>query len=153
GQINATMLFSPHGAHMAYAAERGSRWVVSYDGVDGARFDEILNIGVNVYGAPGTGVSSGEADKVGFSPDGTRYFYIGRQGQEFVLMVDGKEMFRTPVATTSIRPVPLAPNGFDPSTVGVQRSVGGFTPDSKHVFFTLHTQRSLQSGENYDQLL
>lgn len=81
---------SPAGLHVAGAVMQGSRWVVVYDGTTGPAFDEIkvlqpggLMLGSGVVGA-----------RVMFSPDGSRWAYAGRQKDEWVVMVDGKELAR-----------------------------------------------------------
>ena len=71
---------SPRGAHLATVMQKGSRFVVVLDGVEGPKFDDVLSL----EGGP----------KVVFSPDGTRNAYVGRSGQEFVVVVDGKELVR-----------------------------------------------------------
>ena len=70
---------SDPGAHAIAAAHRGSRRVLLYDGAEGPKFDEIVPVG---------------AGPAVFSPDGTRYAYTGRSGNERVIIVDGKEIFR-----------------------------------------------------------
>lgn len=82
------MFISPRGAHLATAAQRGSRWVVTHDGVDGPRFDEIVT------------------NRVRFSPDGARYAYVARSGEEYVLVVDGKELVRVPRPNTQVSILP-----------------------------------------------
>src|SRR5208283_5038632 len=74
----AGFFVSPHGIHMATLGHSGSRSTIIYDGVEGPKFDQI-------FGGPGA---------ITFSPDGSRYAYCGRQGSDFVVMVDSKEMFR-----------------------------------------------------------
>jgi hypothetical protein len=74
---------SPEGAHLAAITQKGSRFVVVHDGQDGPKFDEILNNGAGSF--------------VNFSPDGKRLGYGGRLGQEYVVMVDGKEVGRGPM--------------------------------------------------------
>ena len=59
-----------------------------HDGTDGPKFDEILP----VPGASGTNL------KVTWSEDGSRYAYFGRVGQEYLVMVDGKEVHRGPLS-------------------------------------------------------
>jgi dipeptidyl aminopeptidase/acylaminoacyl peptidase len=71
---------SPRGAHLATVTQKGSRFVVVIDGVEGPKFDDVLNLDGGV--------------KVAFSPDGTRTAYVGRSGQDYVLIVDGKEVMR-----------------------------------------------------------
>jgi hypothetical protein len=107
---------SPRGGHLAAITQRGSRFVVLRDGAEGPQFDEIL--GDEPY-AKG---------KIIFSDDGLRFAYVGRLAQEYVVMVDGKELVRFPVATTVW-----------------SRNRGGalpdFTPLSKHTYFSVYTTR------------
>jgi Tol biopolymer transport system component len=78
-QQGARFTVSPHGVHVATISNSGSRAVVIYDGVEGPRFDEILN-----------------SREIAFSPDGNRYAYCARSGDQYVVMVDGKELVRSP---------------------------------------------------------
>jgi len=71
---------SPAGQHLAAVSLRGSRQVVVFDGVDGPVFDAILETN----------------PKFVWSDDGSRLAYAGRSGQNFVIVVDGKEAFRGP---------------------------------------------------------
>jgi hypothetical protein len=106
----AQFVVSPHRVHVATLSHSGSRAILIYDGVPGPKFDEIF---------PGpTGVVG-----VTFSPDGRRYGYCGKSGNEFVAMVDGKEMGRGSEAD---------PQGI----VGPGSCAIGFTPGSKHAYYT-----------------
>jgi hypothetical protein len=108
-QLGVAGLFvSPSGAHFAAPKQRGSRWVVNYDGVDGPPFDEI-------------------SDPVEFSPNGERYFYLGRQGSELAVMVDGKEIQRLTAAVSNFRALPLYTDRQGARSV--------FTKDSKRVVY------------------
>jgi hypothetical protein len=105
----AQFAVSPHGIHVATLSHSGSRQVVVYDGVAGPKFDQI-------FGQNG-------AQAFVFSPDGNRYAYCGRIGNEWVAMVDGKELAR----------------GSDTDqlgNIGLANCALGFTSNSKHVFFT-----------------
>ena len=107
---------SPHGGHVAAVSQKGSRFVVVYDGVTGPPFDAILN-------------DDGKR-QIHFSPDGARYAYVARAGQEYVVMVDGKELMRYPVATTY-------------EYVGMSQRefiIPEFSANSKHVYFIIHTK-------------
>lgn len=66
----------PNHAHWLAVVRAGSGWAVSHDGVLGQRFDAV--------GAKDGGHFS-------FSPDGSRWAYVGRRGRHDVLMVDGSE--------------------------------------------------------------
>lgn len=118
---------SPKGQHVAAVVLRGSRQVVVHDGVDGPRFDEVLS----VQNAGGL--------KIVFSDDGNRHAYHGRVGQEFVVVVDGKEAARGPWDAT------LAQRGQTP----VYQL--GFTPQSKHWYMILY--KSDQSRQHYQLVI
>jgi hypothetical protein len=101
---------SPHGVHVATVTHSGSRQVVIYDGVGGPKFDQILGgIGANSVG-------------VIFSPDGNRYAYCGQIENEWVVMVDGKEFYRSSESF----------NG----AIGGSCQLLSFTSNSKHVYFS-----------------
>lgn len=104
---------SAKGQHVAAVVLRGSRQVMVHDGVDGPRFDEVLII------------QSGTNDKVRWSDDGSRFIYSGRVGQEYAVMVDGKEVHRGPWSPE------LATQGRTPVFEM------GFTPRSKHWYMIL----------------
>lgn len=93
---------SLHGQHVAWQSTQGSRAVMVVDGVAGPPFDELL-----------LGASGGT---VAFSDDGSRYAYFGRNGGDYSLIVDGKELAHGPY--DSSRPSALA-----------------FSPGGKHVYF------------------
>src|SRR5205807_9890596 len=80
-QQGAMFVVSPHGVHVATVGNDGSRAVIYYDGVEGPKFDQILT-------QPST-------DSVTFSPDGNRYAYCARASNQYVVMVDGKELARS----------------------------------------------------------
>jgi hypothetical protein len=102
---------------------KGSRVAVSVDGVEGPRFDDILAV-------PG-----GRGEHVAFSSDGARHAYVGRLGQEKVVMIDGKEAFRVPAASSAFPQLPrLEPNP-------------GFTVGGKHAYFVLESTVSSPSTQ------
>jgi hypothetical protein len=117
---------SRHGVHFGTVVAKGSRVAALIDGVEGPRFDEILP------------VAGGTNNRVSFSADGSRYAYVGRQGQEFVVIVDGKEALRVPVSTASIDPA------FNLPSIG-------FTANGRHVYFLLHTHISTNLGQDFTQ--
>jgi hypothetical protein len=108
-QERASFEVSPHGVHVATTETDGSRAVVYYDGVVGPKFDEILR---QTYG------------NVVFSPDGNRYAYCARAGNQYVVMVDGKELVRSPEANSG---------RFDGESCHL-----GFTSNNKHVYYSSH---------------
>ncbi len=106
---------APHGGHVAAISQKGSRFVVVHDGVTSPPFDEIVGANPKL--------------RIIFSDDGARYAYVGRQGQEFVVMVDGKEANRLPVATTR----------WDFSARFPE-----FGPKGKHVYFVFRTKKGTE---------
>ena len=106
----AQFAVSPRGVHMGTVSHSGSRWTVIYDGVPGPKFDQIFPQGNSLTGLI-------------FSPDGSRYAYCGLQGNEAVVMVDGKELFRD--SRTNVQ-------GRIDANSCQQLS---FTSNNKHVYF------------------
>ncbi|MDP0499317.1 MAG: thioredoxin-like domain-containing protein [Verrucomicrobiota bacterium JB022] len=103
---------------------QGSRMAVSIDGEVGPRFDRFLG----AKGQPMIGRSQFPAvegqDKLDhpvlFSPDGKRHAYIALQGEEYVVVVDGKEVHRGAYSIGTI--------GSSPVTIQ-------FSPQGKHYWF------------------
>lgn len=108
GEPGLQYTVSPKGQHLAAVALRGSRSVVVHDGVDGPRFDAIVNLG------------RGEHEKVLFSEDGNHHAYLARAGQEWIMVLDGKELAR-------------GPWGQYWQSLGV--GAMGFAPGGKHFWF------------------
>jgi Tol biopolymer transport system component len=117
---------SLQGSHAAAVVLRGSRQVVMFDGMDGPRFDDII----------------GGAGGLIFSPDGTRLAYVGRQGADYVYIVDGKELLREPV----VKHPHVANQG---STV----STPHFTENGRHVYFDLYTQPDPNITNGYERFV
>jgi Tol biopolymer transport system component len=67
--------FSPDGNRVAYAAQRGGKWVVVVDDKAGATYDAVM---------PGRF----------FSPDSRRVVYGAQRKGKMVLVVDGRETGR-----------------------------------------------------------
>lgn len=74
-------IVSPYGVHVSTLMNSGSRWVINYDGVEGPKFDQVFGQGSGTTG-------------VMYSPDGSHYAYCGLSGSDYVVMADGKEVFR-----------------------------------------------------------
>jgi len=106
-QEGARFEISPHGLHVATIGNDGSRAVVYYDGVEGPKFDQILT-------QPST-------NNIAFSPDGNRYAYCARAGNQYVVMVDGKELARSSESEGGI-------------VAGTNCQLG-FTSNNKHVYY------------------
>src|SRR5690348_8273466 len=99
----STYTISPSGVHLATVTHKGSRWVVILDGVAGPKFDEIIpalgyidprpyqNMDINLVP---------RSQPVTFSKDGKRFAYVARQGQDWELVADNKELVRLPADTS-----------------------------------------------------
>jgi hypothetical protein len=96
---------SPHALHIAAATLKGSRPFMVIDGIAGPAFDELIWVSGRKFGPIDKLVHHGDPQRssegmdrqqapVVFSEDGTRFAYVGRQGDQYVLMVDGKELGR-----------------------------------------------------------
>jgi hypothetical protein len=96
---------SPHALHIAAATMKGSRPMMVIDGVSGPAFDELIWVPGQRFEVIDELVHHGDPQRsregmdrqqapVEFSEDGTRFAYVGRQGNQYVLMVDGKEFAR-----------------------------------------------------------
>jgi len=85
-------VFSPDGAHFAYAANRGGaytnsvyrvsggKWCIVIDGKKGEEFESVATL--TDVGLPSLSPT--------FSPDGSRTAYVAREGHKFFLVVDGR---------------------------------------------------------------
>src|ERR1051326_4114959 len=131
---NAKYIVSRHGVHLASVAPKGSRVNVIVDGVAGPRFDDIVETTAGwIDPRPYASVdpnSVPRAAAITFSKDGSRYAYVGRLGQEWVLIVDNKEMLRLPVSGTVGASTGIA------GTAGATEMRLEFTGDNgKHLLF------------------
>ena len=97
---------SPVGGHIAAGMMKGSRFIVAVDGVEGPKVDSVMMVvpavGVTSPGDPKSLLPSYIARPINqtpvvFSEDGKRFAYLGRIGQEYIVVVDGKEQRRFPV--------------------------------------------------------
>ena len=100
---NLAYYITPKGSHFGAVVPKGSRFAISYDGVVGPAFDRLLQVTNGVT--------------LSFSPDGSRYAYIGETDGKYVYMVDGKEVLRIPAVT-------------QPGVTGTMRLF--FSPNGKH---------------------
>jgi WD40 repeat protein len=111
---------------MRFASTRvkdDGKWLVQIDGVESPAYDEVLKSAVTVeltFTLTGdVGVSAlREQGPVAFGPDGKRYAYAARNGEDVVVILDGTQIFR---------------GRSSPSAPPVQQL--RFTPDGKHVYF------------------
>ena len=113
---------SPTGMRLAIVSAKGSRFVVTLDGVEGQPFDEIIKstgeLEVLYDGALRPVLAYKWQGPVAFSPDGRRYAYVARLGKELIVILDGKEIHRA-VYSPSFPPIAHL----------------FFSPDSRHLFF------------------
>lgn len=124
---------TPNG-RVSAVVRQGSRVVVTIDGEAGPRFDRFLA----ASGSPMLGRTQFAAlnnrdasdHPVMFSDDGSRYGYIGLQGQEYVVIVDGKEVHRAPYEAGSVyalgRTIHFSPQGKHYWFVAQRGSAGNF---------------------------
>lgn len=125
----------PNGRFSA-VIRQGSRYAVSVDGVTGPAFDRLLNLqGLPMLGRAQFPALQGQ-DKLDhpvlFSADGKRYAYIGLTGDDFVVVVDGREVHRGRYEIGAIAANPLT----------IQ-----FSPQGKHHWFVAqHELRGERPG-------
>jgi hypothetical protein len=117
-----------HGGHLAAVTQKGSRFVIVHDGVSGPPFDDIIGGGA-------------KQTRLAFSPDGTRYSYVGRLGQEYVVMIDGKEVMRVPVSDHEWG-----------HRLGANL-LPDFTSNSKHSYFGFTVKRGAPLSDSRFQLV
>ncbi len=86
---------SPHATHAAVLASKGSRFVLQYDNVAGPPIDQMLNATGNSFNTNGW---IGQIPVV-FSEDGAHWAYCYKSGSERVVMLDGKELARSPMTS------------------------------------------------------
>jgi hypothetical protein len=155
---------SPHAIHLAAATLKGSRPMMVIDGVAGPTFDELIRPGDNAFQAPGQmtfrpdpkDTTSSDNAPIIFSDDGNRFAYIGRQGNQFVLIVDGEEFARGTYSPSAIQSLSFTPGGKhlryvenlptpqgeitrlvvdgkkDPPTAGLNLHYLSWSPDGEH---------------------
>ncbi|MEO6567714.1 MAG: hypothetical protein ABIO94_03045 [Opitutaceae bacterium] len=125
GPVGAGGLYvvSQNDARVAYVGAKGTRTVVSVDGVEGPVLDELFNgSAANISGAGPLLVHSanaggknmaGSPTAVIFSETGSAYAYIGRQGNEYIVVHNGKEVGRGPRNDLGLQhtPLTLSPKG------------------------------------------
>jgi hypothetical protein len=117
-----TYYISPRSAHVVAVTQKGSRYVVTRDGVPGPQIDQLLN--------PGTA-----SWIMNFSPDGERYAYSAKVGQDWIAVVDGKEVFRRPIGSND----------------HINRGGGPhvrFSPNGKHWFIYYRNPSALRPGQD-----
>lgn len=121
GPVNVGGLYTltPAGGHAAYMGKRGEKLFMIVNGVEGPEFDEIIKsagggafIPAKAGVWPGTlGGVEGHDAPVLFSRDGKHSAYAGRQGNEYVIIYDGKEFGRGPWELMGRRQLTMSPLG------------------------------------------
>jgi len=124
-QDRAKFEVSPHGVHVATLETEGSRAVVWYDGVEGPKFDEIL---------PQNGNYS-----IAFSPDGNRYAYCARLGNQMVVMLDSKEFTRSSESIDG---------HYEANNCDL-----GFTANSKHLYYRSWVNLGTERGKSFERFV
>jgi hypothetical protein len=124
GPANAGGLYivSQNEARVAYIGAKGTRTVVLVDGVEGPLLDELITNGsaghfspsqIMVHAANAGGKFNGNPTAVIFSENGAHFAYIGRQGNDYIVIHDGKEAGRGPRSSLALdhNPLGLSPSG------------------------------------------
>lgn len=124
---------SPTGMRVATLSAKGSRFVVTVDGVEGPPFEEVFatagEVEVRYDAVTWQPVLAYKwRGPVAFSPDGKRHAYTARIGQEVMVMLDNREIYRAPYSAS-----------FPP----VARLF--FSPDSRQLFFYARTTDTFES--------
>ena len=104
-------------------AKANGKWIVQIDGMESPEYDEVLKTVPTpqiIIGPAGdiTTYSVGFQGPVAFSPDGKRYAYTARTGEDVIVIADGKEIFRGKRSPSA------------PPVEALQ-----FTADGRHVYF------------------
>jgi hypothetical protein len=91
GMVLPAYTVSLHGSHLATVRMKGSRYVVTVDGVDGPRIDAILTSYDSL-----SNNSMGTAEAVVMSDDGRHYAYLARVGAKIEVVEDGRIILQFP---------------------------------------------------------
>jgi hypothetical protein len=93
---------APNGGHVAFMGKKGARFTISVDGVEGPEFDEVLQatsiksveFPTGVLAMPAVSGRDGRNSPVVYSYEGDHFAYVGRHGNEYVVIRDGMEAGR-----------------------------------------------------------
>ncbi|MBL9199167.1 MAG: hypothetical protein JNL39_01620, partial [Opitutaceae bacterium] len=110
GNEGGSYIIAPKGVRVAHIAAKGTRIAVVVDGVEGPVVDELINgfpmqvptpnAAPGVYKSKHTWKTApgmaGQGSAVLFSIDGKHYAYMARQGSDYVVIHDNKEIGRGP---------------------------------------------------------
>lgn len=124
GNEGGSYILSPQRVRVAHIASKGTRIAVVVDGVEGPVIDELIggsplqtpspNKAPGVYRSQHTwkGIA-GTPSAVLFSVDGRHYAYMARQGSDYIVIHDGKEIGRGPRLSlgSNYNPIAMSPLG------------------------------------------
>ena len=128
-----SIAIGPEGKLVSAVVRQGSRLAVAINGEVGPTFDRLLAatgkpmLGRSQFPEFGSRNDQGDHPTI-FDPTGERYAYIGLQGEDYVVIVDGKEIYRAPFYFGAIDSVP---NG----------ETMAFSPLGRHHWFVARTDR------------
>jgi hypothetical protein len=108
----ARYFVTPNDSHLIAIVPNGNQFVVKYDGVDGPIVDEVLNLSGLKYvefDRGIAGVTDSPQKYIALSDDGNHFAYAARLGEEILIVADGKEVSRHPLATVTIRGLNFVP--------------------------------------------
>jgi hypothetical protein len=115
----AGFALSPRGVHVAVLNSKGSRFIVSVDGVDGPRIDQLIGRDGNPFMAGASNNSGGIIQvPILFSDDGAHSAYFAKSGDDYILVLDSKELVRAKFQSAALSYGPLT-----------------FTTGGKHLFY------------------
>ena len=74
---------------------KGSRFIVSVDGVDGPRIDQLIGFDGNPFTAGASNNTGGIIQvPILFSDDGAHCAYLAKSGDDYILVLENKELVR-----------------------------------------------------------
>jgi len=128
----------PNGMHIACVAPKGSHSVIFYDGVEQPRFDALLLSTGSPYtmGTPNLPYQiRGDYDgPVVYSPDGEHWAYAARQGDNYVVLLDGKQIDSGPYSPSVFSSTGLV---FSPAGNHLYYMISDNIPNNTHMRFMI----------------
>lgn len=97
---------SPHGQHVAVLAAAGSHFQIHIDGAAGPKIDGLLTspAASSLFRAPD--YWGGQVPII-FSDDGAHSAYMAKVSEEYIVVLDGKELSRAPLKQNLTYTLPL----------------------------------------------
>jgi hypothetical protein len=106
---------SRHGMHVAVLSRKGSRFVVTIDGAEGPRIDQLIALDGTPFntGASNVGGAFTLPIPVLFCDDGTHSAYLAKVADDYILVCDNKETARGKYASGELNSASftMAPSG------------------------------------------